>query len=69
MPDKYHTAAAGPTDAEARMMDAYDVFNQLLVSRPTEARQLAYEVDQVVERYKQPQQRQKETNHGRSERV
>lgn len=54
MPNRYHTDAAGPTDAEARMMGAYDVFNQLLASRPNVARQLAYEVDQVVERYKQP---------------
>lgn len=51
MTDRRHTIAAGPTFAEAKMLDIYDVFDHLLNSKPQQAKQLAYEVHTVALRY------------------
>lgn len=60
MTEKRHTAKSGPTPAEAKMLDAYDIFDRLLASKPAQARQLAYEVHTVALRYTPPTKTQKE---------
>lgn len=60
MTDKRHTAKSGPTPAESKMLDAYDIFDRLLASKPAQARELAYEVHTVALRYVPQPKAQKE---------
>ncbi len=48
----------GPNEAEQRMWTAYDTFNTLLRTRPTEAKRMAYEVEAIAQRYEKPQKGQ-----------
>lgn len=55
-----HTAAVGPTAAELRMFEAYDMFTRLLERKPADAQKLAYEVHTLALRYVPPPTTQKE---------
>ncbi len=45
----------GPNEAEQRMLAVWDTFDSLLRRRPVEAKQMAYEIAEIAERYEQPQ--------------
>lgn len=57
-----HTAASGPTPAEARVLEVFDVFERLLDRKPALARQMAYELEAVAHKYAPPKPPKEQTD-------